>query len=164
MSTSQMHKESALRSRFWFLVTVVAVVLIGAVTVAAACSSSDNTDTGTRVDMTATDFAFQPAEIRIKAQQQYEIRMRNQGRVPHDWTIDEIPATNISLGAATEHDMEGMAGTPTAGGMKNLHMTADPGKSADVSFMPMQRGEYVFYCTIPGHREAGMEGKLVVEQ
>ncbi|OGO18887.1 MAG: hypothetical protein A2Z14_11055 [Chloroflexi bacterium RBG_16_48_8] len=28
----------------------------------------------------------------------------------------------------------------------------------------MQPGAHVYYCTVPGHRQAGQEGKLIVEQ
>ena len=28
----------------------------------------------------------------------------------------------------------------------------------------LQPGEYVFFCSIPGHREGGMEGDLLVQQ
>ena len=28
----------------------------------------------------------------------------------------------------------------------------------------MQPGDYVYYCTLPGHRKAGQEGKIVVTQ
>lgn len=35
------------------------------------------------------------------------------------------------------------------------------GEEATVTFTDEQDGEFVYYCTVPGHRQAGMEGKLV---
>lgn len=38
---------------------------------------------------------------------------------------------------------------------------ADDSVSVNAELVP---GEYVFYCTVPGHREGGMEGTLTVER
>jgi plastocyanin len=61
-------------------------------------------------------------------------------------------------GAPVEHNLTvasasgAVAGaTPTfTGGVKNLTVSLTP-------------GTYKFYCTVPGHRQAGMEGTLVVK-
>ncbi len=37
-----------------------------------------------------------------------------------------------------------------------------PGMSATVSFVANQQGTFAYYCAIPGHREMGMQGSLVV--
>jgi plastocyanin len=36
------------------------------------------------------------------------------------------------------------------------------GGSSDIE-VTVRKGEYTFYCSVPGHREGGMEGKLTVE-
>lgn len=37
------------------------------------------------------------------------------------------------------------------------------GKHATVEFTPTTKGTYTMFRIIPGHREAGMVGKLIVE-
>jgi plastocyanin len=59
--------------------------------------------------------------------------------------------------AALEHDVaiEGEEGQEIAG--SQLIAKGKTSVSADLA-----PGTYTFYCTVPGHREAGMEGTLVV--
>lgn len=37
-----------------------------------------------------------------------------------------------------------------------------PGQSGQVSFIPSKAGTYYYICTVPGHRQQGMEGKIIV--
>lgn len=39
---------------------------------------------------------------------------------------------------------------------------AEPDEQDSITFTVDQIGEYVYYCSVPGHRQAGMWGKLVV--
>ncbi len=43
-------------------------------------------------------------------------------------------------------------------------MTTSKGQNANVVFEVHKSGEYVYYCTVSGHRQAGMEGKLIVRE
>jgi nitrite reductase (NO-forming) len=39
-----------------------------------------------------------------------------------------------------------------------------PGQTATVELRGAREGTYTFFCSVPGHREKGMAGKLVVSQ
>lgn len=54
----------------------------------------------------------------------------------HDWTIDEFNAKTKLLNAGEEETVE---------------------------FVADKKGTFEFYCSVPGHREAGMKGMLIVE-
>jgi nitrite reductase (NO-forming) len=53
------------------------------------------------------------------------------------------------------HDMAGMQTT--------MHAAIEAGQESTLEFKATQTGTYTFYCTIAGHREAGMTGKLIVK-
>jgi nitrite reductase (NO-forming) len=43
-------------------------------------------------------------------------------------------------------------------------MVSAKGQTAEVVFEIGAAGEFAYYCTVPGHRQAGMEGRLIVSQ
>lgn len=72
----------------------------------------------------------------------------------------------MKAGGSATHSMSpgagmGGASAPNANG-SSLHIAAAAGESVDLKFTATEAGSYTFYCTVPGHREAGMEGKLTV--
>ena len=65
------------------------------------------------------------------------VKFTNSSQLPHNMTI--VDSSGKQVGA-----------TPTfAGGTKSF--TAD-----------LKPGKYTFYCSVPGHRQAGMQGTLTV--
>lgn len=87
------------------------------------------------VAVSARSFEFEPAEITVAEGADIAIVLSSEDSL-HDFTIDEFDA----------------------------HVAAGPGETSVGGFRALEPGEYTFYCSVPGHREAGMEGTLVVEQ
>lgn len=73
---------------------------------------------------------------------------------PESVPAGEIPITLVNNGSAV-HDV-------TFDGTDETVVTANGGQTAEGT-TTLEAGEFTYYCSVPGHREAGMEGTLTVE-
>ena len=105
-----------------------------------------------------TNFAFTPAVLEVGVGEVLEIAIQNVEAVLHDFTIDEIDAdVHISyLGGTGQH----AHAEPELDADVHFALT-EPG-SGVVHIKVHEPGEYVIYCSVPGHRESGMVGTLIV--
>ena len=135
-------------------------IVVGAVLLS-ACSSNP---AALELSLKATDFRFEPASMEVMAGQQVTVRMDNQGTLEHDFVIQEIPVEKTAaesepeVGATAGHTMDGMEIEPA------VHMGAMAGLSSSVTFVPTKPGTYEYFCAVPGHKEAGMVGTLIVQE
>jgi uncharacterized cupredoxin-like copper-binding protein len=106
------------------------------------------------IAMQGNEFTFQPATVTLKQGQRVRITLQNTGQQTHDIN-SEIPATNVVERSAGAHTHT----TPPA----DVHVMVDKGRTATLIFTPTQAGTFDFWCSLPGHREAGMEGRFTVE-
>ena len=84
------------------------------------------------------------------------------GTLAFDQTEVETTAGTNTLNfdnpASLSHDVEIESADGEEAGKTDLISQSSTSTSVD-----LQPGEYVFYCTVPGHREGGMEGTLTVK-
>jgi nitrite reductase (NO-forming) len=88
----------------------------------------------TDVMVTATEFKFSPVSLELPAGKKVSITLHNMGSVEHDITVDGL----------------------------NAKLHAGAGKTTSGEFTLDKPGTYDFYCSIPGHKDAGMHGTLSV--
>jgi len=126
----------------------------------AACGQSQSAASAPQaLAVAAKEFAFVPAALSVPVGQSVTINFQNQGAVEHDWSIREIEIS----GEATSS-----GGTPSGhmmgdtGDKPKLHVAAGAGGKGTLTFTPSKPGTYEYYCTVAGHKEAGMIGTLTV--
>lgn len=79
------------------------------------------------------DIYFVPTEITIPADTPVKFEFHNLGAALHDFTIDAL----------------------------GIHVSLNPGESAELT-VDVPAGTYEYYCSVPGHKAAGMVGTLTV--
>lgn len=102
----------------------------------AACGGGDGGGGGDGADLTVdavSGFEFEPAEATVESGEA-TITMTNEDEQRHTFVIDD----------------------------PQISLDANAGES-DTGTVSLEPGSYTFYCDVPGHREAGMEGTLEVE-
>jgi plastocyanin len=88
---------------------------------------------GNIVEVGAHDLYFTPSALEV-APGDATIELTNHGQVVHNFTVDEL----------------------------GIQVVATPGASIEIEATDLKPGVYQFYCSVSGHRQAGMEGTLTV--
>jgi uncharacterized cupredoxin-like copper-binding protein len=80
------------------------------------------------------------------------------GQLEHDFVIEKIDVETkvIKDSGSTEHHMPGM------GAENDLHVSAQVGETSVIQFTVAEPGTYQYFCSVAGHKEAGMVGELIV--
>ncbi|HVL25962.1 MAG TPA: PQQ-binding-like beta-propeller repeat protein [Thermomicrobiales bacterium] len=86
------------------------------------------------IEVHTVDLAFEPKELSIAADADVTITVVNKGNLQHDFIIE-----NTDFGTEI----------------------LDGGASVEL-VVNLPAGTYTYYCSVPGHREAGMQGTLTV--
>lgn len=138
----------------------IAALLLAGTTLVAACGDDDQTSAGDmptmgddghgmdrhhddgaspvaggarRIEVAASIDGFDPEQITAEVGEELAIALTSEDML-HDFTIDDLDA----------------------------HVAADRGETAEGGVAVDEAGTYTYYCSVPGHRGAGMEGILTV--
>ncbi|HEU0164541.1 MAG TPA: cupredoxin domain-containing protein, partial [Thermomicrobiales bacterium] len=107
----------------------------GAASPAAAATPAAAASGGTAFAVSTIDLVFDPKTLTIPANTDVKITVTNKGVLQHDFTIDEL----------------------------KVHSKLLNGGDSDTVTINAAAGSYQYYCSVPGHKEAGMVGTLTVK-
>lgn len=103
----------------------------------AAPARSATVPANSSLEMTATEYEFDPGAVTVKGAGRLTIVLRNDGSLAHDVRI-------------RKGDRE-IGGTPAFGGGESRKTTVN-----------LEHGSYEFLCSVGDHAELGMRGELTV--
>lgn len=135
----------------------MALLLLTAVGLGAGCTSKvapadlDTPPNAQVIQLDSDNMAFSARTFEVKKGQPVKLVLRNKDGSLHDFAIDKIRVSDVKTNADR-----------TLAPKADLYVSARAGQQGALLFTPTEAGEYTFYCTVPGHQAAGMQGKLIV--
>ena len=129
---------------------------------AGACSGSSEpagppataaSPTGGEITVVSNEWGFEPEAIILQLGEEISLTLENEGGILHNFKVDGLQVDvieEISTGGFSGDDDE-------------LFVGAGSDDVGLLRFVPLEAGEYEFYCTIGSHRQLGMEGRLTVQ-
>ena len=122
----------------------------------AACAGSGR-PAETTIAIAVADFHFTPNNLEVTAGQPVKLTIHNTSELDHDFSIMVIPLVGTAEETGgMEHDMGNASADP------QLHIAVGGGQTGILEFTPTKPGTYDFWCTVSGHKEAGLTGSMVV--
>lgn len=100
------------------------------------------------------DMRYRPSEIIVKRGETVRFAVRNAGQVPHELVLGSLKELKAHAELMRKHP-----------GMEHEEPNqafVKPGETREIVWQFTRAGTVDFACTIPGHFEAGMTGKVKV--
>ncbi len=99
---------------------------------------------------------YTPANIKVKQGETIRFRVKNAGQIKHEMVLGSLAelkehAKTMARFPEMEHD------DPNA-------ISVEPGKTGELVWRFTKAGKFDFACLVPGHFEAGMQGKIAVSR
>ena len=127
------------------------IIMILAMLLSFGLASCGNGGPTTTINVTMTDFQFQPNQFTIPAGQEITLNSTNTGAVVHNFVIMKLGTTAGDI--FDEEDIPNVF----------WEVEIQPGGSANTTFTaPPDPGEYEVVCRTEGHIISGMTAKLTV--
>jgi len=126
-------------------------LIIAAVILSLVLVSCGGGGASTKINVTMTDFQFQPNQFTVPAGQEITLNSTNNGAVVHNFVI-----MKLGTSAGPFFDDEDVPNV-------FWQVEIQPGGSVDTSFTaPTDPGDYEVVCRTEGHIASGMTAKLTV--
>ncbi|MDY7042960.1 cupredoxin domain-containing protein [Virgibacillus sp. M23] len=97
----------------------------------------------------ADEYTFLPNRATVAVGETINLVLANRGTMEHHLVIIGLKAQ----GTSSAHHQESNY---------SIQLHSDAGENQVTTFTPLIPGTYRYICTIPGHKEAGMEGEIEV--
>ena len=98
---------------------------------------------------------YEPMRIEVKRGEQIRFVLKNAGELAHEFVLAST-ADNLKHAAMMQKFPDMEHDDPNG-------KTLQPKGNTEILWRFTTRGEFEFACLIPGHREAGMTGKIIVK-
>jgi plastocyanin len=137
-------EDQVMKSQRVVLFVLVSVLLVALL---AACSGGTiggnkpaSGGGGQTFNVTATEFQYSPSTFSAKPGEKVTFKLTNKGTVEHTIVV-----------------------LSPDGSQELAKLSTQPGETKSLEFTPKDAATYPIVCNIAGHKEAGMQGTLVVK-
>jgi uncharacterized cupredoxin-like copper-binding protein len=138
----------------------------------AALNTGTAQQSGANLKWSMTDFAFKPAQTKLKVGVPASITVTNNGKTEHEFYVYDMPKTEPKEWEEYAIDktffknigeVKVYVNGVKVAGHSLFEFEVQPGQTLKLEFTPTRKGTFQIGCHLPGHYEKGMKGVVTVE-
>ena len=136
-----------------FCLIVSGLILWGIINHSPTLAATETTEVQVSLGNAQGELVFVPNHLEFRAGKKYKLLLDNPSPTKHYFTSKDF------ADASWTQKVEA-AKVEVKGAIHELELK--PSAEAEWVLVPMKPGNYELHCSIPGHKEAGMVGEIIV--